>query len=398
MAVTDNSSLYNFVAVQDGNAIDLDVVAGTTAVSSVLSSGNHVGLGAAGVLDSLTIGGGSADMNTVINALGHLSTDKQVSDAVKQTLPLIVGGMSQANLGALHNGNAIIQGHHGASGGDGYLSNQNGWFKPFGSWADQNSQNGISGYNSRTSGLAIGADGDLDSVNRVGLALVYATTQVTGNDSAAPQSGKLDSYQVALYGSHSLTDVTEVSFQGDLGYNDNTGHRTINFGGLNRQAAADYASLSAHFGASLGQTIQQDERTTFIPSLRADYSYIQANGYTENGAGALNLKVASQAAAEFILGADGKVNYALDTGKTLTANLGLGYDLFAKHNSLTASYVGGGAAFSTTGIDVKPLVLKGGIGYGMSTSKTMEISARFDIEARQGFTNQTASIKMRMPF
>ena len=61
--------------------------------------------------------------------------------------------------------------------------------------------------------------------------------------------------------------------------------------------------------------------------------------------------------------------------------------------------VGGGAAFSTKGIDQSPWVILGGLGYVMTKNKNVEVSARYDFETRSSeFTNQTASINLRIPF
>jgi len=44
-------------------------------------------------------------------------------------------------------------------------------------------------------------------------------------------------------------------------------------------------------------------------------------------------------------------------------------------------------------------VIRGGFGYVMARSKAMEITARYDVEARpSSYSNQTASVNLRMPF
>lgn len=42
--------------------------------------------------------------------------------------------------------------------------------------------------------------------------------------------------------------------------------------------------------------------------------------------------------------------------------------------------------------------MRGGLGYVVNTAGGVEITARYDIEARAGYTGQTASVKARMPF
>ena len=105
-----------------------------------------------------------------------------------------------------------------------------------------------------------------------------------------------------------------------------------------------------------------------------------------------------QSVGQFIVGVDGKVTHKLSDTTTLLANLGVGYDTMAKQSSVTAAFAGGGAAFSTLGINPSPTVVRGGIGLVMKSSKTVEVTARYDVEARTGFTDQTVSVKARWPF
>ncbi|CAG2159772.1 hypothetical protein LMG26411_06968 [Cupriavidus numazuensis] len=43
-------------------------------------------------------------------------------------------------------------------------------------------------------------------------------------------------------------------------------------------------------------------------------------------------------------------------------------------------------------------LMRGGLGFVVTSSKAMEFSVRYDAEVREHFTNQTASVKLRMPF
>ena len=128
------------------------------------------------------------------------------------------------------------------------------------------------------------------------------------------------------------------------------------------------------------------------------YTTLRSNSYTESGAGASNLTVNGQTVDEFIVGVDGKVTHKLSDTTTLLANLGVGYDTMAKQSSVTAAFGGGGAAFSTPGINPSPTVVRGGLGVVMKSSKTVEVAGRYDVEARTGFTDQTISVKVRWPF
>ena len=400
--VTDNSALWDFTGATNGNAIDLTAKLGLTALGSVISTGSTSAMGAAAVFDTLLGGTATplptADMGTVITALGNLSSQAAVSNAVSQTLPLMTGEMEQAHLANLHGVNRIVQarqeGNRGLSSGDSFATSRNAWVKPIGSWADQKDRDGAPGYKAQTYGAAFGVDGEISQTYRIGAAFAYTYSNVDSNSGA--QNAKVDSYQAVLYGSRSMDGNTECNWQADYGYNQNKGNRYIAF--VARNAAADYSSSSFHLGMGVGRTIPMGEKTSFTPSFRADYTSIHDNGYTETGAGALNLVVNGKTTNEFILAVDGKVNYALSDTSTLIANLGVGHDAQARQSSITAAFQGGGAAFTTPGINPSSTLVHGGLGVVVKSGKGVEVTGRYDAETRTGFTGQTVSVKARWQF
>lgn len=396
--VSDNSALFNFVSVLNGNSIDFDVVKGTTATSAVLSTGNNAGIGAAGAIDSII----SANVNGQIATLFlPLTTTQQVSNAISQTLPSLAGGHNLALGNVLHDFNRIVQARQesekGRSSGDDFLVDKHIWFKPFGSWADQSNRNGATGYSANTYGMVFGADAEASDTNRVGVAFAYAHTNLDGSLSTAPQNSRINSYQLIGYGSHSLDDNTDLSFQADVGKNDTDGSRSILF--MNSAAKASYSGWSGHLGAALARTYDLSEGFAFTPSVRADYTTIRSDAYTETGAGALNLNVGSSTTDQLILGVDGKISHSLTEKTKLTANLGAGYDVINDGASITSAFAGSPTAtFVTNGINPNPWLARGGLGLVGNLENGVELSARYDFEVRNGFDNQTASVKVRWAF
>jgi len=122
--------------------------------------------------------------------------------------------------------------------------------------------------------------------------------------------------------------------------------------------------------------------------------------YTETGAGGLNLMVNSSKVEELIFSADGKLSHALQDNTQLTANLGVGYDAMAKQASITSVFAGAPmGSFTTLGMNPSPWIARGGAGVVHKLASGMEVSARYDVDARSsGFTNQTVSVKARWAF
>lgn len=416
--VTDNSVRWQFTpelvnqdtgyesengeTASDGLNLAVSDTGMTNYQAAVQMGGLASATGLAGVLDDFYNNGApNDDFEELLYTLGSLSTPGEVAAGVSQLQPLLSGGASLATLNALHGINRLIQSRLAASGlsyGDEAKRDSRVWLKPFGSWTSQDDRDGAIGYDADTYGLAVGADTEVTGNLRLGAAFAYSRSEVDGNSAAALQTADVDTFQVALYGSYKFDDSTELNFQGDIGKSSYEGLRTINLGPVNYNAVSDYDSMNYHVGVGLGRNLKLSDKTTFTPSLRVDYAAVDADGYTETGSGPFNLTVDGHTVDELIFAVDGKLSHAMTETTTLTGNLGLGYDAIGDQASITSSFVGGGSNFVTNGIDPSSLILRGGLGLVVSPASGIEIVTRYDVEAREDFTNQTGSIKFRMPF
>lgn len=398
-AVSDNSLLFNFGAVKDGNTVDLTLAKAETAgvLDSVINTGNNPAQEAAQVLDNVLAEDPTGELAS--NFIG-LTSEQEVSNAVTSTMPTVAGSATSATSSTLAGINRVIQAHQdsnrGLSSGDA-LSNGNLWIKTFGSWAEQNERSGISGYDANTKGLAIGADTAVSETTRLGLAFAYAQTDLDSDSRVAPQSAQIDTFQLIGYGSYALSADTELNFQLDAGQNRNESKRHMPF--ADATAHADYNGYNVHAGIGIGHNMRLSEQLTFVPSARADYTWIGTDSYHEKGAGALDLDVDSNDTEELLLSIDGKLNYALSEATLLSANLGAGYDVIDENGTITSTYAGApGAAFRTQGLDLEPWLARAGLGLIHTLSGGTEVSLRYDAEARSDFTNQGASVKARWAF
>ncbi|RQO35722.1 hypothetical protein DBR37_04935 [Herminiimonas sp. KBW02] len=398
-AVTDNSILFDFSAVKDGNAVHLTLAkAPVTVLASVREANNTPALGAAGVLDQVITAhpGGAIGSHFV-----GLTSKQAVSDAVTQTLPLLNGGSMAAATGSITSINRVVQArienNRGLSSGDDVIGDKYVWFKPFGSWARQDDRDGQSGFKANSTGFVAGADMAVNERSRLGAGFAYAKSKVDGNSAIAPQHMDVDVFQLLGYGSYTLDENTELNFQADIGQNSNKGSRRIAFTGST--ASADYKSLTAHVGLGIGRVLPLNAHTSFTPSVRADYTWIKDQSYQESGAGALNLNVAGRSANELLLAADGKLAHKLNDKTTFLVNLGAAYTAVKGNTAIIAAFAGAPqAAFATYGMEQRPWTVRGGLGLVRKTGNNTEIAVRYDAEARNGFTNQTASVKARWAF
>jgi autotransporter family porin len=380
-----------------GNGTIWDLVVGAGPVTGPITSAmvdarNVVGLPAARVIDA----------NPVLSgAFGALAVPADVSNAVNQTLPLLVGGTQFATIAALSGVQRIVQSRiglqRGLSSGDEYAGDRHFWVKPYGTWADQSERNGVSGFAVKATGIALGSDRPLSERTRLGVAFSYARAGIDGDAPAVPNTATTAVGMLMGYGSHVLADDVELSFQAGFGQTRNHGRRTIVF--TNQVAESSYDGMVALVGVGVGTRVQWTERTTLAPSMRADYTWVREDGYRETGAGALNLSVQGRAAEQWIVGPDIRINHMLADTLVFTGDAGLGYDVINQTAQITSAFAGApGAVFVTRGLSPAPWVTRAGLGITKITTRGWEIYARYDVEHRATFLNQTASARFRYLF
>ncbi len=172
--------------------------------------------------------------------------------------------------------------------------------------------------------MAAGMDGVLDSGGLIGGVVAYSGTSITGGNDLVPNSLTVSTWQFGLYGAQGLPGDLDLSWQLDLGYNRNSETRNIAF--MGSEASADYAGWTGHAGLALSRRFQVTPDLSVSPVLRIDYAQVQADAYTESGAGPLDLSVSSQTYRELMLTAGVKARYSLAPGLMLTGNAAVGYN------------------------------------------------------------------------
>lgn len=374
--------------------LPIGALSGISVYDSSVAIGNNPAYGAAAVIDD------TIALWQLFTSSG-LSGDQEISDAASQTLPLLVAGSTIPTFNALSGVNGVIQArlgsNSGMSSGDGFSGDKNFWVKPFGSWMDQDDRDNVSGFDAETLGVVFGVDAVVTDSIRVGLALAHANSDVDSNSSVAPSDLNVRTYQLIGYGSKKLNENTELNFQADFGINKNDGNRTIAF--TNSVAESKYDSRSFHLGVGVAHAYQYNESNRIYSSVRADYTRIKEESYTEKGAGLLNLSVDDRNAEQFIIGVEGKLVHEINDNSNLRFNLGLGYDLINERASVTSVFAGApGNSFVTHGLKPSPWIGKAGIGYVYTTEDETEITLSFDAEFRDDFLNKTASVKARWSF
>jgi len=404
LTVTDNSALWSFTAVDDGDGgIDLVTTRGLFIADAVEETGPEWALPAAQRLDIIASRGPGSDMASVLGNINSLSELEQVSGAAAQMVPVLVGQSSQmANLSLNSMSKATLTrlaARNGMSAGDEMMSDRHLWLKPYGSQVSQNQADGIPGYDGDSYGIMLGYDQAMNDAWTLGAAIGYSQTEAEDDSPLLDHQLDVDSLQVAAYAEWEGNDNVFLDLVAVIGNGSSDSERRIQFADINRVAKGSYDSRYSLVNMSVGRNIEYDN-LTLAPIFSATYAHIKEDGYTETGAGDINLEVKDSQTESLVLAFGARAAYKLnDQGSLLTGHLGFGFDISSSELYLDSSFVGGaGKFFRTTGPEPDSTILQGGVGLEFHATEQADIYVNYDVENRDNFTNQTLSATLRWSF
>ena len=321
------------------------------------------------------------------------------STVAAQAMTGTVQGIISNRMASLRSGDAFVS---GVSAGNG-MSASSAFIQAFGSEAEQKNiqrkGSTVYGFDSDTSGLAIGFDGITEDGSTVGISASYSTSDVDGKGKGKSQNS-IDSYTVSLY----ADKATEIGYiEGSLTYglSDNNISRKIDISelSLNRKYKANYDSeqISLKVGGGMPQEVM--DGTFVTPFASATITNIATDSYTESSDTAndnLRLTV-DQGDVESMVGTIGvKAHMVTDAG-TPMISLAINNEFGDTQISTTNTYKGGGTNFINT-TDVEELSATLGLGYSFGNDIT---SLNLNYEATQNddeFASHYGSVKIVAKF
>jgi len=404
---------------EDTTTVDVYAVEITSDADDVYSSATDIE-GDAGNLTAITNAvlatpAGNTEIDAVHAALMAAATTADAEDIVEKLGPTIDSGFitgaltinTEANkavgsrLASLRGG--LVTGM--AAGNAYYEPGLHMWGQTFGQYAEQDDRSGVKGYDSTTTGIAVGADtNNIDENLFAGVALSYAYTDVD-SDNANQTETEINSYQITLYGEYALEQDYFVN--GGLSYAHNDIDQTRqNVGVGNLTGQSDFDSQQYGFDFGLGRDIAVDNTSaplTITPQLTANYVYVDVDDYTETGAGGLSLQNVNTEEFQVLdlgVSVDAVWDVAMDNGNTLlpALHVGYAYDVINDEVESTASFSGGGPAFRTEGFEPSAHTFNVGGGVTYVSQDNWELKGEYDFEAKDDFQAHTALIKAQYNF
>lgn len=399
LPVTDNSALFNFIAQQNGNQIDLVTLQGISAVSAVQQHNIPAGMCHARLVDKLLDSGATGDMRTVLDHLIGLPDAASVANAVAQTLPLNTAAMNHATA------NTIRQTSQAINRRQAYISTvydkqyQQFWMEVLGSKINQRTRQHVSGYKLRNKGVIFGAEKN-GLLNNTTMGLTFSTlnSQVDGQSYASGHQANIDSYQLSHYGQYRLPNQTQpTTLNWQAGYSNHAvrGSRYIGF--INRTARAKYRINAAYAELSLARKYKFKE-LSITPSVGLSYEKLWSQDYQEKKAGALNLNIKKQTSEALRLKFDINAAYPLTDYTTLIANLGIDFDTINQRNEVRTQFINQCGSCKTKGFKPDPIRLNLGLGITYQPNPDFKAALQFGLDRQHQQIGQTGMITIEWKF
>ena len=348
--------------------------AGVSAALTRLSGESHASLGTTALQTGTSFTGQFSQQAVLarLGASGTASGQTAMAAGGRQELARLDGGTDD---GATNDVGAIVANID----------------RPWGVWTSGYGQVGqLSGdgnshrLDETIAGGSVGADYKLTPALKIGAGLGYGGTTFSLDDGGG--RGQIDHTQFALYADYTMGPVYLDGTMG-VAYGDGTTRRNVSLPGLPGQAAAHVTdtqlmgSIEAGYGLALGPV-------TATPYAGLALGSVDQDGFTETGAGVLDLHVAkqSQSSAKSTLGARISTDLDLDVALVTTdLSVGWAHEFAPTGRGSTAALVGAPAAgFQVAGVKVPGDSALIGFGLATAVFANTSIYAHYDGDLAKG--------------
>ncbi|MFM9145904.1 MAG: autotransporter outer membrane beta-barrel domain-containing protein, partial [Phycisphaerales bacterium] len=256
------------VAVLPGAVVTASVSANPTALPDV-------------TIDSMTQAG-----NVAMKRLMQLR-DGALGSAAAKAGGDGAGSVSYGDFGAALNGPTPVDGVRG-------------WMRGFGFYEDVDGQSNSQGeYSASMGGALVGGDVALDGGVLAGAFVGYAPGNMTIQSVMGQETDQMDGVNFGVYGSwvpgEGAWYLQAVAMGG---YTSVERTRSILIPGVVRTATSSSDVWGLNLGGETGLNLELATDTWLQPYVGLNYAYVNRGGYTEQGAGSLNLTDTDQSANE----------------------------------------------------------------------------------------------------
>jgi hypothetical protein len=287
-----------------------------------------------------------SDMDSIYNALDLLNIGApgplrqalaQLDGEIYADAPSVAIQVGQMFLQVLRDQAHLAQGFTSTANGGAWRP----WVSGFGGGGALFGNGDTHGVGFSGGGIAAGGDFSFFPALRAGVAAAYA--QSAFNASGFVGSGGLNTFAVGSYAGY---EAGPWYVDGAVGYSYNSAsvNRSINFPGVSRAAFANLDANAFLSRAETGYRFQMADGSIASPFVSFQGIVVRQNGFTESGAGAINLNIDGRDAALALSALGTELSYALPLGLAaplgVSARAGWAHDFADVNRSVTADFQG----------------------------------------------------------
>ncbi|WP_076591152.1 autotransporter outer membrane beta-barrel domain-containing protein [Herminiimonas arsenitoxidans] len=314
--------------------------------------------------------GASSDQQAVLNTPVMLAANDQVADLLPALAPhkySLDGGMPAA----------------ASTDGRGF------WLRAYGNDQSTDSDGNAASTHNKEAGMSVGFDTQVAEGLVLGGALTHGRSDISTTNN---ERGKSNGNAVAVYASYA-NGPWNATGSAVLAYNNNSMRRGINFGSIDRTAQSKFDSRTASLYGEVSYDMPM-ATWTLQPLAGFSASNNKTDGFTETGADALNLQVASETVNSFksLLGAKATI----DTGKIQwQPRLIWAHEYGNANVPLSAQMQGSATVFTVRGVDLPRDSLVTGLTVSGKASKRLSLFADVQGEFNSRQTNLGLLVGLR---
>jgi uncharacterized protein with beta-barrel porin domain len=268
------------------------------------------------------------------------------------------------------------------------------WGQVYGGVATSDGTTALAGFDAGFGGALIGIDGAPTDAIVIGAFAGYGLADVDG-DGAGMAKLETSAFQAGLYGSYTGASFYVDGFAAFAMMQNDTSRTTVG----NNILTGTFDSSQFTFGLSAGAPIAISHNAYITPNASVTWNSYDADGYTEVGVGA---NMVSGIATNTLTGKVGARIHAVHTisnGSEIVPELsaGLLYDLINDDAIASATFVGGGSAYTVRGTEIADIGVVLGVGLSMHAD-AWSFGLAYDGEIRSDFMSHTGRAEVRWSF
>lgn len=268
------------------------------------------------------------------------------------------------------------------------------WGQVYGGTALADGTTALAGFDAGFGGALIGIDGAVTEDIVIGAFAGYGFADVDG-DGAGNAQLETSAYQAGVYAGYTGASFYVDAFAAYAMTQNDTVRTTLG----NNTVTGSFDASQITVGLSGGAPIAISPNAYLTPNASLTWNHYDADGYTEVGVGANTIAGFSANTLTGTIGARLHAVYEMSDGSAIIPELsaGLLYDLVDDDSQASATFVGGGTAYTVSGTEIADIGAVLGAGLTMRND-TWSFGLSYEGDIRSDFTSHTARAEIRMRF